>query len=63
MRLGGERLAALVGAALVLVGYVVVSRVVGELYPFSPLSMFSGRTSISNRIVARRAKSRRKACQ
>ena len=55
MRVDGDRLAGIAGAALVLVGYVAISRVVGEGYPFSPLSMFSRPTSISSRIVARRA--------
>lgn len=40
-------------AALAMIGYVVVSRKVGEQYPFGPLSMFSGGLRVASRVVAR----------
>jgi hypothetical protein len=38
---------------LAMVVYVSASRVLGEQYPFGPLSMFSGGLRVSSRIVAR----------
>ncbi len=39
--------------ALSVVGYVVLSRKLGEQYPFGPLTMFSGGLRVASRIVAR----------
>jgi hypothetical protein len=43
---------------LAMAGYVIVSHLLGEQYPFGPLSMFSGGLRESSRVVGRTADGR-----